>query len=133
MHIQHGGDGQEDASWVLDPLLELQGVQHGLVVTSDGMVWGASPSLAREAAEGASAMMSALQGASRALSVALSGDRAAQVRQIVVETGGGFVFALPSGQHAVLALYTTRDVDMGVVTYRMQRQAASLSGMLLRR
>ena len=133
MFTQHTGDGHEDASWVLDPLLALHGVEHGLVVTADGMVWGSSASLTREAAEGASAMMSALQGASRALSAALSGDRGAQVRQIVVETGGGFVFALPSGQHAVLALYTTKDVDMGVVTYQMQRQVASLSGMLLRR
>jgi len=125
-------DVHEDASWVLAPLLELSGVEHGLVVTSDGMVWGASPSLRREAAEGASAMMSALQGAARALAGALSGDQAAQVRQIVVETAGGYVFALPAGHHSVLALYTTRDVDMGKVTYEMQCQVASLAGMLLR-
>lgn len=125
-------DVQEDASWVLAPLLELSGVEHGLVVTSDGMVWGASPSLRREAAEGASAMMSALQGAARALAGALSGDRAAQVRQIVVETVDGYVFALPAGHHSVLALYTTRDVDMGKVTYEMQCQVASLAGTLLR-
>jgi len=125
-------DVHEDASWVLAPLLELSGVEHGLVVTSDGMVWGASPSLRREAAEGASAMMSALQGAARALAGALSGDQAAQVRQIVVETVGGYVFALPAGHHSVLALYTTRDVDMGKVTYEMQCQVASLAGMLLR-
>ena len=133
MFTQHTGDGYDDASWVLEPLLALHGVQHGLVVTGDGMAWGASPGLGREAAEGASAMMSALQGASRALGAALSGDRATQVRQIVVETGDGFVFAVPAGQHAVLALYTTRSVDMGAVTYQMQRQVAFLAGMLLRR
>ncbi|QMU68866.1 roadblock/LC7 domain-containing protein [Streptacidiphilus sp. P02-A3a] len=126
-------DVHEDASWVLDPLLGLEGVVHGLVVTSDGMVWGASASLRREAAEGASAMMSALQGAARALSSALSGDPAALVRQIVVETGDGFVFALPAGHHSVLTLYTTREVDMGKVTYEMQCQVALLAGMLLRR
>jgi len=125
-------DVHEDASWVLDPLLGLTGVEHGLVVTSDGMVWGASAGLRREAAEGASAMMSALQGAARALSAALSGDPAAEVRQIVVETGDGYVFALPAGHHSVLALYTTREVDMGKVTYEMQCQVAVLAGRLLR-
>jgi predicted regulator of Ras-like GTPase activity (Roadblock/LC7/MglB family) len=133
MFTQHTGDGYDDASWVLEPLLGLHGVQHGLVVTSDGLVWGASPSLSRESAEGASAMMSALQGASRALGAALSGDRGTRVRQIVVETGDGFVFAVPAGQHAALALYTTRAVDMGAVTYQMQRQVASLAGMVLGR
>jgi predicted regulator of Ras-like GTPase activity (Roadblock/LC7/MglB family) len=125
-------DVYEDASWVLDPLLGLDGVEHGLVVSSDGMVWGASRDLRREAAEGASAMMSALQGAARALAAALGGDRSVQVRQIVVETGDGYVFALPAGRHSVLALYTSRQVDMGKVTYEMQCQVAALAGMLLR-
>ncbi|MBC3841780.1 roadblock/LC7 domain-containing protein [Streptacidiphilus sp. 4-A2] len=114
------------------PLLGLPGVRHGLLVTADGMVWAASPSLAREAAEGASAMMSALQGAARALAAGLSGDRGAQVRQIVVETGDGYVFALPAGRHSVLALYATRDVDMGKVTYEMQCRVAELAGSALR-
>ena len=125
-------DVYEDASWALQPLLGLEGVEHGLVVTSDGMVWGASPSLHREAAEGASAMMSALQGSARALACALGGDRAVQIRQIVVETGDGYVFALPAGHHSVLALYTSRQVDMGKVTYEMQCQVAALAGRLLR-
>jgi predicted regulator of Ras-like GTPase activity (Roadblock/LC7/MglB family) len=132
-YVRGAADVYEDASWVLEPLLALPGVQHGLVVTSDGLVWGASPSLSRETAECASAMMSALRGAARALSSALSGDPDTLVRQIVVETGSGYVFALPAGRHSVLALYTGRDVDMGDVTYAMQCQVASLAGMLLRR
>lgn len=126
------GDHVDDATWVLEPLLELTGVTHGLVVTADGMVWAASPGLERSQAEGASAMMSALQGAARALSGALSGDRDTQVRQVVVETTDGFVFAVPAGRHSVLALYTSRSVDMGKVTYEMQCQVASLAGALLR-
>jgi predicted regulator of Ras-like GTPase activity (Roadblock/LC7/MglB family) len=125
-------DSHDDAVWVLEPLLELAGVTHGLVVTADGMVWAASPGLERGQAEGASAMMSALQGAARALSGALSGDRDTLVRQIVVETTDGFVFAVPAGRHSVLALYTSRNVDMGKVTYEMQCQVASLAGALLR-
>ncbi|QMU76154.1 roadblock/LC7 domain-containing protein [Streptacidiphilus sp. PB12-B1b] len=132
-YAQGAADVYEDASWALEPLLVLPGVEHGLVVTSDGMVWGASSSLSREAAECASAMMSALRGAARALASALSGDPDALVRQIVVETGRGYVFALPAGHHSVLALSTSREVDMGSVTYAMQCQVALLAGTLLRR
>lgn len=131
-YAQGGADVYEDASWVLDPLLALPGVVHGLVVTSDGLVWGASPGLARETAEGAAAMVSALRGAARALTAALSGDPEALIRQIVLESGDGYVFALPAGHHSVLTLYTGRDVDMGNVTYEMQCQVASLAGVLLR-
>jgi predicted regulator of Ras-like GTPase activity (Roadblock/LC7/MglB family) len=117
---------QQDMSWVLEPLLVLPGVVHGLVLSADGMVQGASAGLTREAGEGASAMMSALQGAARAVGAALSGDLNTQVRQIVVETDNGFVFAVPAGENTVLTVFATHHVDMGVVTHHMQIQVNTL-------
>ncbi|WP_405719664.1 roadblock/LC7 domain-containing protein [Streptomyces sp. NBC_01537] len=117
---------QQDMSWVLEPLLVLPGVVHGLVLSTDGMVQGASPGLTREAGEGASAMMSALQGAARTMGAALSGDIDTQVRQVVVETSNGFVFAVPAGQNTVLAVFAATGVDMGVVTHHMQIQVNTL-------
>jgi predicted regulator of Ras-like GTPase activity (Roadblock/LC7/MglB family) len=117
---------QQDMSWVLEPLLVLPGVLHGLVLSTDGMVQGTSPGLTREAGEGASAMMSALQGAARTMGAALSGDLDTQVRQVVVETSNGFVFAVPAGTHTVLAVFASLSVDMGVVTHHMQIQVNTL-------
>ncbi|MBB1245152.1 roadblock/LC7 domain-containing protein [Streptomyces durbertensis] len=115
-----------DMSWVLEPLLVLPGVVHALVLSSDGMVQGASPGLSREASEGASAMMSALQGAGRAVAASFSGDEETKLRQVVVETDAGFVFAIPAGAHSVLAVFANRSVAIGVVAHHMQIQVATL-------
>lgn len=101
-------------------------MRHGLVLSTDGMVRGASPELSREAGEGAAAMMSALQGAARTMGAALSGDLETQVRQVVVETSNGFVFAVPAGPNTVLAVFAAHSVDMGVVTHHMQIQVNTL-------
>ncbi|MCK1794853.1 roadblock/LC7 domain-containing protein [Streptomyces sp. XM4193] len=116
----------KDMSWVLEPLLVLPGVVHAVVLSSDGMVQGASPDLTREAGEGASAMMSALQGAGRAVAAAFSGNDAVRLQQVVVDTDSGFVFAVPAGQNSVLAVFADRKVDMGVVAHHMQIQVATL-------
>ena len=131
MRIEGGVRTDADVSWALSPLLELRGVVHGLVATSDGMVRGASTGLSREEGEGASAMLSALQSAARAVAVEMSGDSATRIRQVAVETHDGFVFAVPAGTHSVLAIYANRDVDMGNVTYEMQRQVALLAEKVL--
>lgn len=122
----------KDMSWVLEPLLVLPGVVHALVLSSDGMVQGASPDLTREASEGASAMMSALQGAGRAVAASFSGNRGTKLQQVVVDTDSGFVFATPAGQNSVLAVFADRKVDMGVVAHHMQIQVATLGSKVMR-
>lgn len=121
----------KDMSWVLEPLLVLPGVVHALVLSSDGMVQGASPNLSREAGEGASAMMSALQGAGRAVAASFSGNRGTKLQQVVVDTDSGFVFATPAGQNSVLAVFADRKVDMGVVAHHMQIQVATLGSKVM--
>lgn len=121
----------KDVSWVLEPLLVLPHVVHALVLSGDGLVKGASPSLTREAREGASAMMSALQGAARAVAISLSGDEGTRLRQVVVDTDSGFVFAIPAGSNTVLAVFAHREVDMGVVAHHMQIQVATLGDKVM--
>ncbi|MCM2413313.1 MULTISPECIES: roadblock/LC7 domain-containing protein [unclassified Streptomyces] len=121
----------KDVSWVLEPLLVLPHVVHALVLSGDGLVKGASPNLAREAREGASAMMSALQGAARAVAISLSGDSGTRLRQVVVDTDSGFVFAIPAGSNTVLAVFARREVDMGVVAHHMQIQVATLGDKVM--
>lgn len=117
---------REDTSWVLAPLLELPHVVHAAVISGDGLVEGRSPGLEREAAEGVAAMMSALQGAARTATGAFAGSDEVRLRQIVVESGHGWVFAIPAGENTVLAVYAGPEVNMGVVTHHMQVQVASL-------
>ncbi|WTZ46423.1 roadblock/LC7 domain-containing protein [Streptomyces sp. NBC_01390] len=112
-------------SWVLNPLLDLPHVVHALVLSTDGLIQGYDPSLAREAAEGAAGMMSALQGSARAVARALSGKKT-RLRQVVIDTDCGFVFAIPAGENTVLAVFTEPEVDMGMVTHHMQIQVATL-------
>lgn len=113
-------------SWVLDPLLVLKGVRHGIVLSADGMVTGASPGLGREAAEGASAMMSALQGAARTVARELSGDPHTRLEQVVVATNNGFVFAVPAGENTVLAVFADTTCDMEILSHHVQIQVATL-------
>ncbi|MFF8815016.1 roadblock/LC7 domain-containing protein [Streptomyces pactum] len=116
-----------DMSWVLDPLLTLPGVRHGVVLTADGMVTGASPELRREAAEGTAAMMSALQGAARAVARELSGEPGTRVEQVVLATDNGVVFAVPAGEDTVLALFADTSCEMAALTHRVQLQVATLA------
>jgi predicted regulator of Ras-like GTPase activity (Roadblock/LC7/MglB family) len=116
----------EDMSWVLAPLLDLPHVLHAAVVSQDGFVEGCSPGLGRESAEGVAAMMSALQGAARTTAVAFSGEREPRLRQTVVETDTGWVFAIPAGENTCLAVYAAPEVNMAVVTHQMQVQVATL-------
>ncbi|MER7991019.1 roadblock/LC7 domain-containing protein [Streptomyces noursei] len=116
----------EDKSWVLAPLLELPHVVHAAVISGDGFIEGASPGLSREAAEGVAAMMSALQGAGRAVTAAFTEQDDARLRQTVIESDEGFVFAIPAGENTCLAVFADPEVNMGVVAHHMQIQVTTL-------
>ncbi|MEU8890879.1 roadblock/LC7 domain-containing protein [Streptomyces sp. NPDC048442] len=116
----------EDKSWVLAPLLELPHVTHAAVISGDGFIEGASPGLRREAAEGVAAMMSALQGAGRAVTAAFAEQEDATLRQTVIESEEGWVFAIPAGRNTCLAVFAAPEVNMGIVAHHMQVQVNTL-------
>lgn len=114
-------------SWVLEPLMEIPHVRHGVVLASDGLVQGRSVNLPRVDAEGASAMLAGIISSSRGLIGAFEGsDGAQQVRQVVVEGLHGYVFLTGAGQNAVIAVYTDIEVDLGVVAHEVQVQVKKL-------
>ncbi|MCX5205495.1 roadblock/LC7 domain-containing protein [Streptomyces sp. NBC_00237] len=121
----------EDKSWVLAPLLELPHVTHAAVISGDGFVEGASPGLRREAAEGVAAMMSALQGAGRAVTAAFAEQEDATLRQTVIESEEGWVFAIPAGRNTCLAVFAAPEVNMGVVAHHMQVQVTTLGAKVM--
>lgn len=116
----------EDMSWVLAPLLDLPHVVHAAVISGDGFIQGRSAGLDNDAGEGVAAMMSALQGAARATSLAFSGKDDVQLRQTVIESDLGWVFAIPAGENTCLTVYAAPDVNMRVVTHQMQVQVSTL-------
>ncbi|MGW8374455.1 roadblock/LC7 domain-containing protein [Streptomyces sp. ODS28] len=117
---------REDTSWVLAPLTELPHVVHAAVISGDGLIEGRSSRLERDAAEGVAAMLSALQGAARTTTAAFAGDHDVTLRQTVIESDRGWVFAIPAGENTTLAVFAEPEVNMGVVTHHMQVQVASL-------
>jgi predicted regulator of Ras-like GTPase activity (Roadblock/LC7/MglB family) len=121
----------EDKSWVLAPLLELPHVTHAAVISGDGFIEGASPGLKREAAEGVAAMMSALQGAGRAVTAAFAEQEDATLRQTVIESEEGWVFAIPAGRNTCLAVFAAPEVNMGVVAHHMQVQVTTLGNKVM--
>ncbi|QMU77712.1 roadblock/LC7 domain-containing protein [Streptacidiphilus sp. PB12-B1b] len=123
-----------DLEWTtkaLQTLTQLHGVVHGVVLTSDGMIKGASSGLSRASAEGAAAVTSGLQSCARQVAGALSGHADTALRQVVVETGDGFVFSVPAGAHTHLVLYTTREADLGMVSYEVHRHIGNLGSRVL--
>jgi predicted regulator of Ras-like GTPase activity (Roadblock/LC7/MglB family) len=106
--------------------LELPHVIHAAVISGDGFVEGCSPGLQRDSAEGVAAMMSALQGAGRAVTAAFAGRDDAKLRQTVIESDEGFVFAIPAGENTCLAVFCAPEVNMGVVAHHMQIQVTTL-------
>ncbi|MEU3713986.1 roadblock/LC7 domain-containing protein [Streptomyces catenulae] len=121
----------EDKSWVLAPLLELPHVIHAAVISGDGFIEGSSPGLTREAAEGVAAMMSALQGAGRAVTAAFAERTDATLRQTVVESEQGWVFAIPAGENTCLAVFAAPEVNMGIVAHHMQVQVSTLGAKVM--
>jgi predicted regulator of Ras-like GTPase activity (Roadblock/LC7/MglB family) len=117
----------EDLSWVLDPLLELPGVQHALIATGDGLLEGASPSLDRVSAERVAAMTATLHAAARAFTTAFTDDESPRLAQTVVESAEGFAVVVPAGQNTSLALFAAPDTQLGNIAYQMQVQVAALA------
>lgn len=121
----------EDKSWVLAPLLELPHVIHAAVISGDGFIEGSSPGLKRDSAEGVAAMMSALQGAGRAVTAAFAEQDDAKLRQTVIESEQGWVFAIPAGENTCLAVFAGPEVNMGVVAHHMQIQVSTLGSKVM--
>lgn len=101
------------------------------MISGDGFIEGSSPGLKRDAAEGVAAMMSALQGAGRAVTAAFAERDDARLRQTVIESEQGWVFAIPAGENTCLAVFAGPEVNMGVVAHHMQIQVTTLGSKVM--
>ncbi|GAA5050245.1 roadblock/LC7 domain-containing protein [Nocardia callitridis] len=102
---------------MLDDLVErLAGVEHAVVLSTDGLLLGNSSAMKREDAEHFCAMSSALHGLARSAGSRFDGGG---VRQAVIELDRAVLFVTAAGDNACLALQAVEDANLGMVAYEM--------------
>ncbi|WP_338674414.1 roadblock/LC7 domain-containing protein [Streptomyces sp. SCSIO 30461] len=103
--------------WLLDDLIKrVDHIRHALVLSNDGLVTGASTSLAREDAEHLAAVSSGLHSLARG-----SGRhfRAGSARQTMVEFDDAMLFVTAAGEGSCLCVLSEAEADVGQVAYEM--------------
>ncbi|MDX3235517.1 roadblock/LC7 domain-containing protein [Streptomyces sp. ME03-5709C] len=104
-------------TWLMDDLTErVPHVRHALVLSTDGLVTGASTSLDRATAEHLAAVSSGFH------SLAKGAGRhfdAGGVRQTMVEFDDGFLFVTAAGEGSCLAVLSGVQADVGQIAYEM--------------
>ncbi|WP_326599004.1 roadblock/LC7 domain-containing protein [Streptomyces sp. NBC_01803] len=109
--------GEGGLSWLLDRLVaKTPGTLHAIVLSEDGLLVGASASLARDDAEQLSAIASGLQSLAQGTSRHFEGGA---VRQTMIEMDDLFLFVTAAGSGARLAALATSAVDIGTIAYEM--------------
>lgn len=106
-----------ELNWLLDGLVDkVADVRQAVVLSSDGLLMGASRELGREDAEHLSAVAASFASLARGAARQFSGGG---VRQTIIEMDNAFLFVTTAGQGACLALLAGSGADVGVVAYEM--------------
>ncbi|WP_432136115.1 MULTISPECIES: roadblock/LC7 domain-containing protein [unclassified Streptomyces] len=103
--------------WLLDDLTErVDHIRHALVLSTDGLVAGASTGLRREDAEHLAAISSGLHSLAKG-----SGQHfgAGRVRQTMVEFDDALLFVTAAGTGSCLCVLSGTEADVGQIAYEM--------------
>jgi predicted regulator of Ras-like GTPase activity (Roadblock/LC7/MglB family) len=106
-----------ELNWLLDSLVNrVAQVHQAVVLSSDGLLVGASTGLTRENAEHLSAVAASFQSLARSAGRQFGGGA---VRQTIVEMDQAFLFVTAAGSGACLAVLAGSDADVGLIAYEM--------------
>jgi predicted regulator of Ras-like GTPase activity (Roadblock/LC7/MglB family) len=106
-----------ELNWLLDNLVnQVAQVRQAVVLSSDGLLVGASKGLTREDAEHLSAVAASFQSLARSAGRQFGGGA---VRQTIVEMDHAFLFVTAAGSGACLAVLAASDADVGLIAYEM--------------
>jgi predicted regulator of Ras-like GTPase activity (Roadblock/LC7/MglB family) len=106
-----------ELNWLLDGLVnQVPQVHQAVVLSSDGLLVGASAGLTRENAEHLSAVAASFQSLARSAGRQFGGGA---VRQTIVEMDHAFLFVTAAGSGACLAVLAGSDADVGLIAYEM--------------
>jgi predicted regulator of Ras-like GTPase activity (Roadblock/LC7/MglB family) len=127
-------DVTDQSAWFLNPITEIKGVRHALIMTLDGMVQAKSKDLTVDEADGIAAMTSALHSASRAAAnTALGAEESLPIETVTVRNALGTYMVMPAGAGTNTLIGAAGDdaMPMGVVAHTMARQAMKLGEQLM--
>jgi predicted regulator of Ras-like GTPase activity (Roadblock/LC7/MglB family) len=106
-----------ELNWLLNGLVnQVAQVHQAVVLSSDGLLVGASAGLTRENAEHLSAVAASFQSLARSAGRQFGGGA---VRQTIVEMDHAFLFVTAAGSGACLAVLAGSDADVGLIAYEM--------------
>lgn len=134
MTAPDGYDAIEQSAWYLNPITEIKGVRHALIMTLDGMVQAKSRDLTVDEADGIAAMTSALHAAARAAAnTALGAEEGLPIETVTVRNARGTYMVMPAGMgtNTLIGAAGDDDMPMGVVAHTMARQAMKLGEQLM--
>jgi len=107
-------------SWMLDLVAGVRGVQHAVVLSSDGLVRVRTDVTAPDTADKVAAACAGL--VALGMSMGREFGQGDGLRQVLVEFEGGFLFVRGAGDGSRLAVVTDATVDPGLVAQQMQAQ-----------
>ncbi|MGD0553687.1 MAG: roadblock/LC7 domain-containing protein [Streptosporangiaceae bacterium] len=103
--------------WLLDDLVNrIPQIEKAVVLSRDGLANGSSAILDREDAERLAAIAAGFHSLARGAAGYLDGY---QVRQVVVEMAGAYLFITTAGENGCLAVVAKTTVDVGLIAYEM--------------
>lgn len=108
-------------NWMINEVVDLAGVRHVVVLSADGLVRTASPSLGQDVAERLAAAASGLQSLGTGLARSFGTGGKALVQQIT-EWEGGYLFVRSAGDGSRLAVVTDDSIDPALIGSQMVLQ-----------
>ena len=104
-----------DINWMLDDLVaRIPQIEKAVVLTRDGLATGASGVLVQEDVERLAAMAAGFHSLARGAATYLISS---EVRQIIVEMAGAYMFITAAGDNGCLAVVAKDTVDLGLIAY----------------
>jgi predicted regulator of Ras-like GTPase activity (Roadblock/LC7/MglB family) len=117
-----------EVGWLIDNLVrQVPDISHAILVSADGLPMARSVDFPTDRADQLAAIASGLtsltQGAARCFS-------AGNVRQMIVEMQGGYLFVMSVSEGSCLAALASATCDLGQVGYEMSVLISRVAGAL---
>lgn len=117
-----------DFNWFLDDLVaRTPQIEKAVVLTRDGLPSGSSSRLSQEDAERLAAIAAGFFSLARGAATYLEAD---QVRQIIVEMSGSYLFITMAGENGCVAVAASDTADVGLIAYETALLVKRISGYL---
>ncbi|GII83863.1 dynein regulation protein LC7 [Sphaerisporangium siamense] len=117
-----------DLTWLLDDLVHrVREAEHGIVLSTDGLLLAASRGLSRPDAEHLSAVAAGVQSLAQGASERFQGGA---VRQTIIAMRSAYLVVTVAGEGACLAVLAAQDADVGLVAYEMAMLVARVGQYL---